>query len=182
VEQDSAREELVLPGNVCFGCGEANRRGLHVSMYRNSDAPDVLLGEFRPGPDVVGVPGITHGGTIYTAMDCMATWSGMVLKQTKAMWVLRSATTTYHRPALQGDLISLSATIENEGGEWDAIQVRVDARNSEGDLLVEGSFKAIPLPPERFKALIGAEELPEGWAEWLRDEAIVSVRSSTAAE
>ena len=167
---DSAREELVLAGNVCFGCGEANDRGLHVSMYRDPDAPNLLLGEFRPGPDIIGVPGITHGGAIYTAMDCMATWSGMALKRTKAMWVLRSASTKYHRPALQGDAVSLTASIEQEDGPWDAIQVKVDARDSHDHLLVEGSFKVIPVPPEKFEAMIGAE-LPQGWTDWLAEEA-----------
>lgn len=168
--QDPGREELVLAENVCFGCGEANAQGLHVSMYRDPDAPNLLFGEFRPGSDFVGLPGITHGGTIYTAMDCMATWSGMALKKTKAMWVLRSATTTYHRPAFQGDLISLSARIEKEGGDWDAIEVRIEARNSEDDMLVEGRFKVIPLPPERFKTLVRKDELPAGWTAWLGDE------------
>ena len=33
------------------------------------------------------------------------------------------------------------------------------------------AFKVIPLPPEKFKAMIGIDELPEGWADWLRGEA-----------
>jgi acyl-coenzyme A thioesterase PaaI-like protein len=171
VAKGSAREEVVLGGNVCFGCGEANTHGLHVSIYRDPDVPDLLFGEFRPGPEFVGLPGITHGGTIYTAMDCMATWSGMVLKRTKAMWVLRSATTRYHRPAFQADAVSLSASIEEEAGDWDAIEVRVEARNPEADLLVEGRFKVIPIPPERFKGLVRTDELPDGWNDWLDDEA-----------
>ena len=61
---NSEREELVLAGNVCFGCGEENGQGLHVSMYREPGARS-LRGEFRPGPDIVGIPGITHGGAIY---------------------------------------------------------------------------------------------------------------------
>jgi acyl-CoA thioesterase FadM len=88
-------------------------------------------------------------------MDCMATWSGMVLKQTKAMLVLRSAATTYHRPAVEGAPISLSASLEREGDDWEAIEVRVEARNAEGQLLAEELFKVIPLPPDKFK---GASE------------------------
>lgn len=169
--EDSVRKELVLAGNACFGCGEANSHGLQVSMYCDPSAPGLLLGEFRPGPEVIGIPGVTHGGAIYTAMDCMATWSGMALKQTKAMWVLRSAQTTYHRPALQESPVSLSASLEEEGGEWDAIRVRVEARDSEDRLLVEGSFKVIPLAPARFKTLVGQDKLPQGWTEWLEGKA-----------
>ena len=169
--EDSAREELFLGGNACFGCGEANSRGLNVSLYRDPSAPKLLHGELRPGPEFIGIPGITHGGAIYTAMDCMATWSGMALKQTKALWVLRSAQTKYHRPALQEAPVFLLASLEDEGGEWDAIQVRVEARDSMDQLLVEGTFKVIPLASERFKALVGMDELPRGWTEWLEGTA-----------
>ena len=36
-------------------------------------------------------------------------------------------------------------------------------------LLAEGSFKVIPLSPEKFKAMIGIDELPKSWADWLGD-------------
>jgi acyl-coenzyme A thioesterase PaaI-like protein len=174
--QDPQSEELVLHGNTCFGCGEANDHGLQVAVYRDPTARR-LRGEFSPRPEVAGIPGITHGGALYTAMDCMATWSGMALKQTKALWVLRSATMTYHRPAHAGDPIVLTASIEEEGGEWDGMQVRVDAHDSEGELLVEGRFKVIPLAPDRFKKLLGLQALPAGWTDWLEGRAELTVRA-----
>ena len=166
--QDLAREEFVLPSNACFGCGEANSHGLQVSIYRDPVAPNRLLGEFRPGPDLIGLPGVTHGGTIYTAAWPLgAGWCS----QTKAMWVLRSAATTYHRPAVEGAPISLSASLEREGGDWEAIEVRVEARNAEGQLLAEGLFKVIPLPPDKFKALARMDEFPAGWSDWFEGRA-----------
>lgn len=162
-------ELLSLPGNVCFGCGHENPIGLRISVYRDPKAPHRILGEFDPGPHMIGFPGITHGGAIYTALDCMATWSGMVLRGTKAMWILRSATMKYHRPAFQNKPISLSAAIEKEGAEWEAIEVRAEARDSEGNLLADGIFKVIPVAPEKFKAMTGIDKLPEGWANWLGD-------------
>jgi len=179
VAHDQAREEFVLASNVCFGCGEANSHGLQVSIYRDPDAPQRLLGEFRPGTEIVGLPGITHGGAIYTALDCMATWSGMALKGTKAMWVLRSAATTYHRPAVEGATIALSASIEKEGDDWEAIEVRVEARNPEDQLLVEGLFKVIPLPPDKFKALAGMDEFPPGWKDWFEGREQLVPRSGS---
>ena len=169
--QDLAREEFTLPSNACFGCGEANSHGLQVSIYQDPDASNRLIGEFIPGPDLIGLPGVTHGGAIYTAMDCMATWSGMVLKRTKAMWVLRSAATTYHRPAVEGAPISLSASLEGEGDDWEAIEVRVEARNAEDQLLVDGVFKVIPLPPEKFKAIARMDKFPAGWSDWFEGRA-----------
>lgn len=160
-------KELNLPGNVCFGCGQENPEGLNISVYRDPEDTNRILGEFQPEDHMIGFPGITHGGAIYTALDCMATWSGMVLRRTKALWVLRSATIKYHRPAFQGSSISLEAAIEKQGGEWEAIEVQAAARDPEGNLLTEGSFKVIPMSPERFKSMTGIDELPEGWANWL---------------
>jgi len=160
-------EELNLAGNVCFGCGQKNPEGLNISVYRDPEDTNRILGEFQPEDHMIGFPGITHGGAIYTALDCMATWSGMVLRKTKALWVLRSATMKYHQPAFQGNSIFLEASIEKQGGEWEAIEVRAVARDPEDNLLTEGRFKVIPLPPERFKTMTEIDELPEGWANWL---------------
>jgi acyl-CoA thioesterase FadM len=165
--ESSMHEKLSLAGNICFGCGQDNPDGLKISVFRDPDDPKRILGEFRPKAHMIGFPGITHGGAIYTALDCMATWSGMVLRGTKAMWILRSATMKYHRPAFQADSISLSAQIENEGGKWDAIEVRAEARDQVGNLLADGRFKVIPVSLEKFRSMTGIEELPEGWVEWL---------------
>jgi acyl-coenzyme A thioesterase PaaI-like protein len=165
----------VLPENVCFGCGPANANGLGVAVFRDPGDPRRILGKFTPKEYMIGFPGITHGGAVYTALDCMATWSGMVLRKTKAMWVLRSATMKYHRPAHQGRPIALSAGIEEEEGDpWQAISVRAEARDANGNLLAEGIFKVIPLPLEKFKAMTGIGELPESWAHWLTADADAS--------
>lgn len=161
------KEKLVLRGNVCFGCGQENPNGLQISVYRDRKDPKRIIGEFQAQDYMAGFPGITHGGAIYTALDCMATWSGMVLRGTKAMWVLRSARVKYHRPAIQSKPIFLSAVIESEGDEWEAIEVLAEARDPEGSLLAEGMFKVIPVPPEKFKEMTGIDTLPEGWATWL---------------
>ena len=159
----------LLPGNTCFGCGHENSNGLGIKVFRDPANSKRILGEFSPRDYMIGFPGITHGGAVYTALDCMATWSGMLLRATKAIWILRSATMKYHRPAFQGSPISLSAVIEDEGDEMAAIQVRAEARDSAGQLLAEGSFKVIPLSSEKFKSMIGIDELPKNWADWLGD-------------
>jgi len=160
---------ISLQGNTCFGCGQENPYGLKISGHRDPQDPNRIIGEFDPSEYMTGFPGITHGGVIYTAFDCMSTWCGMVLRRTKAMWMLRSAEMKYHRSAVQGKPISLSAAIEKEGGEWDAIEVHAEAHDPEGNLLAEGIFKVIPVPPEKFMAITGIDKLPEGWSDWLNN-------------
>lgn len=157
----------MLPGNVCYGCGESNPNGLRITVDRDPEDARRIVGTFLPREHMIGFPGITHGGAIYTALDCMATWTGMVLRGTRAIWILRSASMKYHRPAFQGAPVSLSASIEEEGGEWEAIVVRCEARDAERNLLAEGRFKVIPLPPGKFRSMTGIETLPENWTRWL---------------
>lgn len=161
-------KKIGLMGNVCFGCGQDNPNGLQIMISRDPANSERILGEFMAQDYMIGLPGITHGGAIYTALDCMATWSGMVLRRTKAMWILRSAEMKYHRPAMQAEPLSLSATIKSSGEEWDAIEVAAEARDPRGELLAGGVFKVIPVPPEKFKSMTGIKELPKGWAEWLQ--------------
>ena len=69
----------LLPGNVCFGCGHANHHGLKIEIARHPAKPETLRGRFDPADYMIGFPGITHGGAIYTAMDCLSTWVASVL-------------------------------------------------------------------------------------------------------
>ena len=155
---------VMLPDSDCFGCGLANANGLHVEIVRDSENSDQLLATLRAGDHMTGFPGITHGGVIYTAMDCLAAWVPRILRSdTKAIWILRSATVKYHKAARQGEALSLTGSIASEGKRWQPVEVRTEARNPAGELLTEGMFKVVPLTPERFKQVAGMEEIPEGW-------------------
>jgi acyl-coenzyme A thioesterase PaaI-like protein len=163
MEEEILNRDL-MPGNVCWGCGEDNSRGLHAEFRRDPERSDRLLGTFRPHAEMVGFPGITHGGAIYTALDCLATWVATVLRsELRALWVLRRATMTYHRPARQGRPLSLSGWILSEEKAGAPIVVHTEAKDEEGQLLAEGDFKVVPLSSERFREVAGVEELPDHW-------------------
>lgn len=158
----------IIEDNTCFGCGWSNPHGLHIELQKDPENPDRLVGILKPTEHMTGFYGITHGGIIYTAMDCMAAWVPRALRpDTKAIWILRSATMTYHRPAKAGELLHLMGCIEKEGDQWDAVQVLTEARNEQGELLNEGHFKVIPLHAEKFKKVVGVKDPPPNWAAFL---------------
>lgn len=65
----------LLPNNQCFGCGLENPAGLRIEVIRDPGSAVTLRAHFLPSPGVAGFPGITHGGAIYTALDCLsANW------------------------------------------------------------------------------------------------------------
>jgi len=168
VDTDAVLNRERLRGNTCFGCGHDNPESLGLEIRRDPDDPERLLGRFRSAEHLVGFPGITHGGVLYSVMDCLAAWTPTVLRPaTRAIWILRTATLTYRRPLRVGVEVRLAARIREEGGPWEAVVVEAEARDPERQLLADGGFKVVPLPPERFCEVAGIERLPDNWRELL---------------
>ena len=160
----------LLDHNECFGCGHENPRGLHIQVHRGGPQSSQLRGAFYPDDSVCGFPGITHGGALFTAMDCMASWAARMMRQENAIWILRSANISFQRPALSQKPVTLLAELTEQGGEWKAVTVRVQAFDAEGALLTEGTFGEIPIPVARFLSITGAKELPENWQRFIDKE------------
>lgn len=155
----------LLPDNTCFGCGHDNTRGLQIEIRRDPDSVDRLLGVLHTDEHLAGFPGITHGGALYTALDCMAAWVPKVLRSgSKALWILRSARITYHRPAHAGLPVRLSGAITSEEGPAAPMVITCQARSASDTLLAEGEFTVVPLTPEKFLAVAGIDTLPPNWA------------------
>ena len=157
--------ETMLPNNTCFGCGVKNPKGLGARFYRDPERADRLVGELVVPEHAGGLPGIAQGGAIYTALDCLAGWVPFVLKAKRKMIPIgRSSTITYHRPVRVGERVTLSGTIAREGpAPTDPLVVHSEMRNAAGDLVADGDFKVILLPPAQFKRVVGIAELPEDY-------------------
>ena len=158
----------LLPHNDCFGCGLENAAGLRIEVRRDPSLPGTLRGRFTPTAGMAGFPGITHGGAIYTALDCLSTWVATVLGPNRgAGWLLRSATAIYHKPAPTGQALTLTGTIRHQAGAWDPVVVHTEARRADGELCVEVEFKVVPLSREKLTAVAGIPELPANWQTFL---------------
>ncbi len=162
--------KTILRNNNCFGCGHDNEHGLQIEVFRHDEHPDRLIGYFKPKAHMIGFPGITLGGVIYTALDCLACWSPTILKpEMKAAWILRSVEIKYLRPAHAASPLTLSAMIPKPTKAWKPLVVQTTVLNEEGILLVEGSFKVVPLAPAKLKKIAGIDQLPENWGSILDD-------------
>ena len=161
-----------LANNACFGCGHSNEHGIKIRLYPQQ-LPDAaarsVYGDFTTSQHQDGFPGITHGGVLYTAMDCTSTWTAYVGKpHIPAVWVLRNANVTYHYPAFAGTQIRLNGRIVEDADDWQALIIKVMASNDNDEPFAEGRFKVIPLPVEKFRALTGIAELPRDFAAFLQ--------------
>jgi len=162
----------LLADNTCFGCGLENPLGLRIEIHRDPDAAHTLRALFTPADHLAGFPNITHGGAIYTALDCLSTWVATLLGPNRgAAWLLRSAQVTYHKPAAIGSPLTLIGRIKEQGGPWEPLIVLTEARRSDGVVCVETEFKVVPLSRSRVAEVAGITELPANWKDFLADGA-----------
>jgi acyl-CoA thioesterase FadM len=158
----------LLADNTCFGCGLENPVGLRIEICRDPIAERTLRAQFTPTASMAGFPGVTHGGAIYTALDCLSTWVATLLGPNRtAGWLLRSATTKYHKPAPTGEPLTLRGWIKDQAGSWDPLVIGTEAKRPDGALCVEAEFKVVPLSQDRLVQVAELEELPANWRAFL---------------
>lgn len=67
-------QQRYAPMSICYGCGPANERGLHIASFPIGDG-DTVACEFHPEPHHQAFPGVLNGGIIATLMDCHSNWA-----------------------------------------------------------------------------------------------------------
>jgi len=67
-----ALQERYSPGSICFGCGPANERGLHVRSFVEGDE---VVATWQPEPHHQAFPGMLNGGIVGALLDCHSNWT-----------------------------------------------------------------------------------------------------------
>lgn len=67
MDDESSIQERLYPWATCFGCGQANPKGLHLRSYRRGEVAEA---EFLPWPEHDNGLGFICGGIIATVLDC----------------------------------------------------------------------------------------------------------------
>src|SRR5262245_39477049 len=65
-------QEQYAPDLACFGCGPANKQGLHVRSFPYGDE---VVAEWQPKPEYEAYTGMLSGGIIGTVLDCHCNWA-----------------------------------------------------------------------------------------------------------
>ena len=60
-------QQEFAPNSICFGCGQANEKGLKIQSHRIENG---LYLEFMPEQHHHAFPGMINGGIIGTLLDC----------------------------------------------------------------------------------------------------------------
>ncbi|MCV5824729.1 hypothetical protein OFN33_30195, partial [Escherichia coli] len=57
---------------ICFGCGPANEKGLHIRSFPEGDE---VVATWRAEPHHMAFPGVLNGGIIGALLDCHSNWT-----------------------------------------------------------------------------------------------------------
>jgi acyl-coenzyme A thioesterase PaaI-like protein len=65
-------QEEYAPNSICFGCGPANREGLHIRSFPQGQT---LVCEWMPDSKYQAFPGALYGGLVGSLLDCHCNWT-----------------------------------------------------------------------------------------------------------
>ena len=129
-------QEKYAPNNVCWGCGPANRDGLHIrSFLKNGE----VVAEWRPQKKYEAFDGVLNGGVIGTLLDCHCNWAAAyhLMKRANEDRPPCTVTAEYSikllRPTPTNDSVFLSANV---------VDLTDDRATVEGTLSAEGKVCA----------------------------------------
>lgn len=65
-------QEQYGPHTICFGCGPANERGLHIRSFPEGDE---VIADWQPEAHHQAFEGVLNGGIVGTLLDCHSNWT-----------------------------------------------------------------------------------------------------------
>lgn len=123
-------QEKYSPNSICFGCGPANEKGLHINSFPDGDE---VVAEWRAEPHHQAFPGMLNGGIIGALLDCHSNWTATYFMMKRDGKVTPDCTVTadFHvkllRPTPADELIKLKARV---------VESREDRATVEAELIV----------------------------------------------
>jgi len=124
-------QEQYAPHCVCFGCGAANPKGLHLRSFPEKDR---LVADWTPKPEHHAFPGVLNGGIIGTLLDCHSNWtaSWSLMKERGDDDMPCTVTAEYTVHLLRPTPTDGSVHLEGKAVDIQGNRVTVEARLSAG--------------------------------------------------
>ena len=72
MDNQKSLQETYSPNGVCFGCGPANEKGLHIRSFPENGE---VTAEWRAEKYHEAFPGMLNGGIIGALLDCHSNWT-----------------------------------------------------------------------------------------------------------
>lgn len=69
---EKSLQETYSPNGICFGCGPANTKGLHIRSFVEGDE---VVAQWNAESHHEAFPGVLNGGIIGALLDCHSNWA-----------------------------------------------------------------------------------------------------------
>ena len=134
-----------VQGNLCFGCGPANPRGMHLAFGYDYERQRVV-GQFRLGAEYQGGPGFIHGGIVATVIDEVMSKVSRSIGVTAVTAELR---VEYLKPVLVDQELYVEGFLASREGRQ--LYYEGEIRNAAGVLLARGRGRFVAVDLEKFR-------------------------------
>lgn len=125
-------QQRYSPDSICFGCGPANDKGLHINSFPEGDE---IVAEWRAEEHHQAFPGMLNGGIIGALLDCHSNWTAAYFLMTRDGNKTPDCTVTadFHvkllRPTPSEELIHLRARVIESSGNRATVDAELIANN-----------------------------------------------------
>ena len=152
-------EQRDPPPRLCYACGSANERGLHMAFRREGDR---TICEYTPCAYQQGYPGRMHGGVVSTLIDESMGWAVYHAREWGATARLNIR---YRQPVALDQTLRIEAWITKNRGRL--MELRAEVLGGDGRLLAEGDGVFMKLDGEMSREMsdlarqTGRDDAPE---------------------
>lgn len=142
---DMNLQDTYAPESICFGCGPANPKGLHIKSIVQGDE---VVAEWTPEKHHEAFPGVLNGGIIGTLLDCHCNWTAAWHLMNKAgdgklpCTVTADYAIALKRPTPTNGLIQLRARVIESGNDRAVVEGELIAGGKVCDTC-RGTFVAV---------------------------------------
>lgn len=126
-------QEHYAPRNACFGCGPANRDGLHLRSFVDGSR---VIATWQPAQRHEAFPNVLNGGIIGTLLDCHSNWTAAwaLMREREASTPPCTVTMDYQialrRPTPTDQPVQLIATVTQIDGDRVTIAAELRSDNA----------------------------------------------------
>ena len=138
-------QETYSPASICFGCGPANEKGLHIRSFAEGDE---LVATWHAEPHHQAFPGMLNGGIIGALLDCHSNWAAayFLMKRDGKEKPDCTVTADFHvkllRPTPFGAEITLRARVVDSAEDRATVEAELIANGKVCDTC-RGTFVAV---------------------------------------
>ncbi len=141
-------KEYIPYTDSCFACGENNRHGIRLKLYREGERVKV---ETTIEEKFHGYRGIVHGGVVCALLDETMIWSAVVLGGRKTMYVTSEISVKYMAPVTTGEEVNVEGWIVKDRGRVVECEALVSLK---GKPLAKGKGTFVALAGEKLTEVL----------------------------